>query len=616
MTILYGKNYTGKKLGRQYEEPEGQVAGASKSVGTVNPYGKIGELGGLNESSTVEDVAKASDTASRLYRKSAGTKGGIPTTFSGATDKARGMEAVLGKTPTSSGAYYGSAGTNVLGTDIAGNSLLGTFGGKNVIGGRSLIDRTLAVPKDPFQAYMEALSPEALLNRAQNTRDQFASERQSQLDAIRDKYTRQIEEEQEMGAEDLARQRSINLRAGLAGSDFGAAAKSQVRQNTRKNVTALEANRDIEIGNTLNQIEQLAQARVTQDQNVLQQGFQNITQIQQLQQQQQTQARDLVKQLGESGLDMETIKNKDPDLYDQIVTSSGLGEVQAEALMNNARTQAEKIDYTWKVVGNKVLGYGIDPRTGTIKQVSQDLDVEIPPEYSPSFAPDGTLMFIPDNFDPTKPFNEQVIIGGNYAKPETASSGSGLTLYQTFQATQNLKKNTQTMTAASRELQRQVGNMETAWNRLENGEAQDLNATSQAIITTFNKILDPTSVVRESEYDRTPSGQALVSQIEGKINAITQGGPGLTKESLKELVDLGKAFAEGAQANIDAKTASAREEAQFFGLNPDFVVGTAGSQPTQSSSEIEVRAPDGTIGTIPANQMKEALLEGYTLIAK
>jgi hypothetical protein len=114
--------------------------------------------------------------------------------------------------------------------------------------------------------------------------------------------------------------------------------------------------------------------------------------------------------------------------------------------------------------------------------------------------------------------------------------------------------------------------MDTAWGRLERGETADLNATSQAIITTFNKILDPTSVVRESEYDRTPSGQALIDRIEGKLNTVVEGGPGLTKESLKELVDLGRAFAKGAQESIDAKNASAREEAQFFGLNPDFVI--------------------------------------------
>lgn len=169
-------------------------------------------------------------------------------------------------------------------------------------------------------------------------------------------------------------------------------------------------------------------------------------------------------------------------------------------------------------------------------------------------------------------------------KDANAGADNGFTPYQTFTATQALKKNTQTMTAASQELQRQTGIINDTWNRLASGEAHDLNGTSQAIITTFNKILDPTSVVRESEYDRTGSGQALLSNIYGKIASITQGGAGLTRESLKELVDLSNLYAQNAQASIDAKNAAAREEAEFFGLNPDFVTSGDSSGYQNSSS--------------------------------
>ena len=155
------------------------------------------------------------------------------------------------------------------------------------------------------------------------------------------------------------------------------------------------------------------------------------------------------------------------------------------------------------------------------------------------------------------------------------AEGNGFTPYQTFTATQALKKNTQTMNAASIELKRQTGIINDTWNRLESGEAKDLNATSQAIIVTFNKILDPNSVVRESEYDRTSAGQALLSSIYGKMAAIQQGGPGLTRQSLKELVDLGNVYARNAQASIDMKNEAAREEARFFGLNPDFVTSSS-----------------------------------------
>lgn len=149
--------------------------------------------------------------------------------------------------------------------------------------------------------------------------------------------------------------------------------------------------------------------------------------------------------------------------------------------------------------------------------------------------------------------------------------GDNLTPYQQFQATQAIQKTTQTNTDASRELNRQGSILEQTWNRYKNGEAGDLNATTQAIVTTFNKILDPTSVVRETEYDRSSAGQALISAIEGRIARISQGGPGLTPESLAELVDLGLTYSKNAQASIATANERARQQAEYFGLNPDFV---------------------------------------------
>lgn len=168
---------------------------------------------------------------------------------------------------------------------------------------------------------------------------------------------------------------------------------------------------------------------------------------------------------------------------------------------------------------------------------------------------------------------------GQWIVPPTEKSSDGLTPYQQFQATTSLRNQTSKLNAGASELQRQVGIMNTAWKRYDSGEAADLNATSQAIITTFNKILDPTSVVRESEYDRTPQGQSLLNNIYGRISAIQQGGPGLTKASLKELVDLGNELASGAAASIAQKNAEASQIASAFGIDPGLVTTSSTYQP-------------------------------------
>jgi LysM repeat protein len=144
---------------------------------------------------------------------------------------------------------------------------------------------------------------------------------------------------------------------------------------------------------------------------------------------------------------------------------------------------------------------------------------------------------------------------------------SDLTPYQKFQATQDLQKNLQRYTQGAREIQRQFSVMESAYNRLQSGEALDLNATSQAIISTFNKIIDPTSVVRETEYARSPEGQSLIDALSGRIAALSQGGPGLTPASLKEFVDISRVFVENAQRSIQESGDLAAQNAKAFGLD-------------------------------------------------
>jgi len=156
-------------------------------------------------------------------------------------------------------------------------------------------------------------------------------------------------------------------------------------------------------------------------------------------------------------------------------------------------------------------------------------------------------------------------------------SSDGLTPYQKFSATQGLRKELSTNTASARTVQQQYDLMNEAYGRIERGEAKDLNATSQAIISTFNKILDPNSVVREGEYDRTSQGQSLIANIEGKLLKLQQGGAGITKESLKEIVDLGKTLSDSYSAYVQQQNQIIGQNAEAYGLSPELIIpGTEG----------------------------------------
>ena len=78
-------------------------------------------------------------------------------------------------------------------------------------------------------------------------------------------------------------------------------------------------------------------------------------------------------------------------------------------------------------------------------------------------------------------------------------------------------------TATEREMKRQRDLMQVG---LEQARKGDMAAGSQAVLVTFQKILDPTSVVRESEYARSASGLSLIEQVAGALERLKEGGAG------------------------------------------------------------------------------------------
>lgn len=68
------------------------------------------------------------------------------------------------------------------------------------------------------------------------------------------------------------------------------------------------------------------------------------------------------------------------------------------------------------------------------------------------------------------------------------------------------------------------------------GNQNNKIAIHQGIISLFNKITDPQSVVRESEYARTPQNAPVVNKIFGAFEKIQQGGAGITNDDLKAIV--------------------------------------------------------------------------------
>ena len=323
----------------------------------------------------------------------------------------KGMASTLGRTANSAGAYYGSAGTDTSSTSV--------YDGRGV-------DRSMGVGGNGglYDDLMSYLSPDSVIDRQKKIRQELERSRQSQLDAIKQKYSSQMDQRQQQGQEDLARMRSMNLRAGLGGSDFGAANKEQVREGVRKDFRMMEANRDVEIGNVINEIDQLAQQQFQIEQNAMRQNFSTAIEYQKyVQGQQQIQRKEMVDRvaaLGKAGLDIASIKERDPQLYKNLTASSGMSDVELEAVLNNNKPAPAKIDYQTIVRGGKIMMFGVDPATNQLKMIEQEVDM--PDNYKTLQADDGTILGIPENWDGD---TSKIVTVGNYRKPLASEIGGG-----------------------------------------------------------------------------------------------------------------------------------------------------------------------------------------------
>ena len=107
---------------------------------------------------------------------------------------------------------------------------------------------------------------------------------------------------------------------------------------------------------------------------------------------------------------------------------------------------------------------------------------------------------------------------------------------------------------------------------LSQAEKGDMLSGSQAILITFNKMLDPTSVVRESEYARSATGQSALETLKGYKDKILKGGAGVTLSELrsyKRFAD--QVVAKALESTIGPERLRISRLAERFGVDPDLI---------------------------------------------
>lgn len=136
---------------------------------------------------------------------------------------------------------------------------------------------------------------------------------------------------------------------------------------------------------------------------------------------------------------------------------------------------------------------------------------------------------------------------------------------------------------------------------LDKGDKGSVASLDQALVTMFNKMLDPTSVVREGEYARTAEGQSLIARAEGLKTKFGQGGAGISNDTRRDMVNVAKTLLDVAEGRYQESIDFYLPILEEYGLEPSqYIKGyspVSGStstttQVTQSSETAPPIAPE------------------------
>lgn len=134
---------------------------------------------------------------------------------------------------------------------------------------------------------------------------------------------------------------------------------------------------------------------------------------------------------------------------------------------------------------------------------------------------------------------------------------------------------------------------------------------AQAVLVTFQKILDPTSVVRESEYERSAAGQSLVNRVAGAMERLAKGGTGVRLDELEKFYQLAQ---EAVKAQTGAYLSSTKERigrtADRYKIPRDIVFEdmdvTTGSAQPKGGGAVRVKGADGKTYEFPNQAAADA----------
>ena len=202
-------------------------------------------------------------------------------------------------------------------------------------------------------------------------RTQKLSDAQSIIDAINENYGRQIRQEEVAGEGREGRTRALNIGAGMAGGNFATAGAIKTEEQNLKIMQSIEAERDAKVQNILNEVRDETDDTYELRRKEYIQQFEDETEAnKKFAEDQKTDAMERISNIVKSGVLLSEFKEQHKDVYDKLITNSGLTEIEFDS-MANASSQTP-VKYSYKEL-----------KDGTLLRTGDDGSAEEIGNYAP-----------------------------------------------------------------------------------------------------------------------------------------------------------------------------------------------------------------------------------------
>lgn len=145
-------------------------------------------------------------------------------------------------------------------------------------------------------------------------------------------------------------------------------------------------------------------------------------------------------------------------------------------------------------------------------------------------------------------------------------------------------------TTASAEL----GMMKDAWGNISTFYSNPGSVSDRGLVIAFAKILDPTSVVRESESAAIANSGSLSEGLRSMLLNTLSGGGNLPDNIRNEILSLSKGMYEAKIPGVQSRVDMLRETAKRAGLPEDLVFGGDFASPAQPPAVTRTTPPPTT----------------------